>query len=241
MRIRKAVIVAAGESSRLRPLTDELPKCLLEVGGRKIVDRSVERLRRAGVEQIAVVVGFEQDKIRRHLGGDGFTYIVNPFFRATNNLASLWFAREWLAGDAFLYQHSDIVYEPRILEAMLERREPGAIALAVDLGPTDAEAMKVRLDNGRFVESSKQVPIAEAAGEWIGLAAFPGGPAAHASLFTAAEAVFDGTSCKSYDTAAFNRMAAQGTAFQVVSVDGARWIEIDDRRDLERARRLFGE
>ena len=75
----KAVIVAAGESKRLRPLTDELPKCMLPVEGKPIIERSIDILRDHGISEIGLVVGYLKEKIISTLG-QNYTYIFNPFY-----------------------------------------------------------------------------------------------------------------------------------------------------------------
>jgi len=234
----RALIVAAGRSSRLRPLTEHTPKALLEVGGETMLARSVRILRSFGITDFAIAVGFGAEQIERHLGHDGFTYILNPFYSVTNNLASLWLAREWAGDDGFLYLHSDLVYAPELIGAMASAPSD-AISLLTEVGPADEEAMKVRLVDGRFTESSKSIPLDQSLGEWVGIAAAPRCPRLSRDLFRTAEAVFMESDCNAYDTVAFTRMAGAGAGFHVVPTGGLPWVEVDDAADLEKARRLF--
>ena len=234
---RKAVIVAAGRSSRLYPLTLELPKSLLQVAGDTIIGRSVRLLREHGIEEVAIVAGYQREKIQAHFNGAGLVYLHNPFFFATNNLGSLWFARDWVGDDGFLYLHADIVYHPDLLRRMMAA--PDGIGLLVEMGRPDEEAMKVRLESGRFIESKKAIPPAEASGEWVGIARFPSSPPVLKQLFHAAERVFEAGDCNAYDTAAFSLMAREGADFRIIPTGGLPWIEIDDQADLARARALF--
>src|SRR5687767_12166285 len=113
--VSQAVIVAAGESSRLRPLTNNLPKCLLEVGGETILSRSIRSLRTAGIDRIAIVVGFESRKIIDAASQKDVTFLLNPFYAVSNNLGSLWFAKDWVDGAGFVYLHADVVYDTQLL------------------------------------------------------------------------------------------------------------------------------
>jgi choline kinase len=237
MSVRKAVIVAAGRSSRLYPLTENLPKGLLDVAGEGLLERSLRILRENGIEEIAVVIGFCREKMVKALSYHGVEFIFNPFFAETNNMGSLFFARAFVGDDPFIYLHSDILYEPSLLAEMIALPAPGEINLLVDEGPTDDEAMKVRVEDGRFVESSKQVPIAEAFGEWVGIATVSS--EAVTPLFEEIALLLDGREFEVYDTAAFNRMAAASTRFAIVKTTGRPWVEIDFPEDLERARELF--
>src|SRR5690554_3214630 len=107
--VRKAVIVAAGLSSRLYLLTFDKPKALLPVKGESLLLRSIEMLRRNGVTEIAVVTGYKREMISQALGGKVKT-IPNPFFSQCNNMGSLWFAKDFIGNDPFVYLHGDLIF-----------------------------------------------------------------------------------------------------------------------------------
>src|SRR3954447_10153452 len=165
----KAIIVAAGRSSRLYPLTSETPKCLLTIGETSIIERSIDLLNAAGISDVIVVVGFCHEKIRRQLRGRA-RFVLNPFYTETNNMGSLWLAMPHTGGNAFVYMHADVIYHQDLLARLLADASGDDIQLLTDFDSVDAEAMKVRIDQGRFVESSKAIPLGQAAGEWTGLA-----------------------------------------------------------------------
>ena len=239
VKINKAVIVAAGTSSRLYPLSLNLPKGLLEIAGETILGRSVRLLSENGIKEILIVVGFQRDMIQKAL--EPFAadvprihYQFNPFFAETNNMGSLWFAKEWIKGDSFLYLHGDLVYDPELLRSFMSGTYADA-ALSVDCGSTDEEAMKVRVKDGRFIESSKDIPLNEAFGEWIGIAIFN----RPRVLFNKVEILLEQKHFQAYDTLAFTEMAHEGNCFSVIPTNGGSWVEIDFRSDLDRARNLF--
>jgi choline kinase len=233
----KAVIVAAGQSSRLYPLTIDTPKGLLDVGGESMLARSVRLLREHGLRKIAVVVGFHRRKVQDHLRKEDIVYLYNPFFAETNNLGSLFLAKEWVSGNPFLYLHSDIVYHQDLLERMLTPLKGSASSLLVEVGPTGKEAMKVRVVSGRFVESGKHIMPVEALGEWVGIAAFSSG--AVAPLFNTIEKIFEERLFQAYDTEAFTRMARDGMDFEIIPTAGRPWIEVDFIEDLHCAQEMF--
>ncbi len=121
-RITTAVLLAAGTGSRLQPLTNDMPKCLTEVSGTSILERLTHCLRYHGFKRLIVVVGHMDDCIRRFLGTsiNGLTidYIVNPIYKTTNNIYSLWLARKAIR-EAFLLIESDIVFDASLLGDML--------------------------------------------------------------------------------------------------------------------------
>ena len=231
-----ALIVAAGTATRLRPLTENLPKPLIDFWGQTLLGRSVSLLKRAGITSVTVVVGYLQESIRSHLG-DEVTYIHNPFFANTNNLASCWFGLSSMPVEPVLYLHGDLVYHPNLLGRMLDQIPNEGMKLLVDFDSVDEEAMKVRIEHGKFTESSKLIPLSEAAGEWTGIATLSG-PGMDRLRKVMGEVLSEGT-YSTYDTEAFNRLAAQGFSFELTPTEGLPWCEIDTVTDLEKARNLF--
>jgi len=230
-----AVIVAAGRSSRLYPLTETVPKPLLQVAGEPMLARSVNMLRDAGIAKIHVVVGYLAEQIEACLG-ESVVYIHNPFYAYCNNMRSLWFARHSVAGRPFIYLHADLVYHRSLLDKMVQHTGTHA-SLLVDTGPADREAMKVRVEKGRFHSSSKDIPPDEAAGEWTGIAGFSS--EGSRQLFETIDGLLAEGHLNDYDTLAFTFLARNGTDFSIVETANLPWIEIDDQADLDRARSLF--
>jgi L-glutamine-phosphate cytidylyltransferase len=234
--IRKAVIVAAGLSSRLYPLTESTPKPLLRIGNESLLDRSIRLLAEAGVQSVGVVAGFRADLIAEACNGSA-QVIANPFFRQCNNMGSLWMSRDFADGDPFIYLHGDLVYDGRLLRALSgDGSAASAVDLLVDFSETDDEAMKVRTDvSGHLAESSKSITSDNASGEWIGIAAI------HRPklLFNAIERYLMTDGLTDYDTAAFTAMARDGAVIRCIPTEGMKWREIDDAADLESARNVF--
>ncbi len=234
-----AVIVAAGLSSRLYPLTIDTPKGLLPLGGESLLARSIRLLRENGVSRVAVVVGYRADSMRASLGPDA-TLIPNPFYRQCNNMGSLFFARDFVGSDSFVYLHGDLAYTSPMLGDFLARTAKAGsscLDLLVAMGEKDDEAMKVRMDeSGRLIESNKQIPLDDAAGEWTGIAVAhdPG------VVFGAIEKHLMNNGLEDYDTAAFTSLAREGSTIRCVPSNGDPWKEIDTMEDLESARATFG-
>lgn len=226
----RAVIVAAGTSSRLYPLTKELPKCLLEIGGKSLITRSVETLKANGINELCIVVGFEKDKIINHLGND-LEFIINSDFEINNDMASLWYAKSFAKGKPFVYLHSDLLYHPGII-AMLELQKEENLYM-VDKTSNDLEAMKVLVKDGAYVKSNKEIPLKESYGEWLGISKFSSDTSSR--LFDVMDEIIDEGNLKCYDTFAFNRLVERGENLPVKDVAGLPWIEIDFPEDLARA------
>lgn len=235
--IHRAVIVAAGRSSRLYPLTLEKPKGLLDLGKETLLGRSMRLLRERGIREFTVVVGYRHTQMEQALAGPGVHFVRNPFYAQMNNLGSLWCAREAVKGEPFLYLHSDLAYDGKMLDPMMDVAK-GEAALLTDFGPTDEEAMKVEMTpDHRLIRSSKEIPQDRSVGEWVGIASFSAGITA--PLFESLEQVLWDEKFQAYDTEAFGRMAAAGHSFRLVPTSKASWVEIDTQADYERARKLF--
>ena len=247
----KAVIVAAGPSNRLLPITNEKPKCLLEVGGQTILERALGALRENGIESIAVVRGYHSNRINY----PNVTYYQNLNFRNNNILASLFYAEREMTDD-FIFSYADILYSKEIVQKLLYTEAD--IALVVDVNwfehyegrdqhpISDGEMVKV--EKGRVVKIGKDVVSPEEThGEFIGLAKFTksGAELMKAAYHRAAEenpnAPFHQAICleKAYLTDMIQELVDNGSPVKSVDIDGG-WMEIDTSQDLERARRLYG-
>lgn len=240
----KALILAAGSAQRLRPLTDDRPKCLLDVAGRTILDRALDHLVAAGIDEVGFVTGYLEPQIERHVTahwpGVRARFLSNPDYATTNNAYSLWLARSFAAGAPFVLLDSDIVFEREVLTLLTTSAHADCLALrpASDLG---AEEMKCAIDAAGLVRRiSKEIPPASAAGESIGIERFSGSTSTRLFQILEARIVEQGQRNEYYE-AAFEQLIDEGLALHAISV-GARYCqEIDTPADLQAVRaRLVG-
>jgi len=235
--MKKAVMVAAGLSSRLYPLTETQPKCLLKIGEKTIVERNVSLLKANGFEEIYIVTGYLNEKIESTLG-EQCNYIYNPYYKYCNNMGSLHCTRYVVGNEPFLYMHGDIVFTEQLLQQFIEQsmQEESSLTLAVDFKTTDEEAMKVKItDNYYLISSNKDITPEESAGEWTGLAIIKNSKAA----FEEIESVLKEELLTVYDTYAFTRMATKGHSIKCLPTNNQQWIEIDFIEDYNLAKRMF--
>lgn len=131
--VRTALLLAAGQGSRLAPLTDAVPKCLVSMGEVPILERLVCSLDSHGIERLVIVTGYKGETIRDYLGesfgGIAIEYLVSPLFETTNNIYSLWLARH-LIDEPFLLVESDVVFDEHLLAPLLQ---PDRIAVSRQL------------------------------------------------------------------------------------------------------------
>ncbi len=234
MGLTQAIIVAAGQGRRLRPLT-ACPKAMLEIGGTSLIRRSLEYLHRTGISEIAVVVGYRREMLMEHLKEFTIRYFFNPLYAITNNMTSLWFAHPFVRDD-FIYLHGDLIYDERLLHMLLHSQNPNS--LLVERKPCDDEAMKVQTNDTQLVVSSKEIPPEEAFGEWTGLAKFD--VTLGRILFDRIGELVESGEYAAYDTLAFTELAKQGYTIGITAFEDLTWVEIDTQEDLVEARRLFG-
>src|SRR5215213_5683569 len=169
----RGIILAAGKGSRLNGTAGESPKCLVKAGGLTLVDRQIRALRRAGIDEIAVVVGCQAEQVRRACG-NGVTYIENADYARTNSMYSLWLARPLLF-EGFVVLNCDVLFHPVLLSDLLTSRHEDALLLAyrdADQPPFGDEEMKVQVRCGRVRDLSKQMDPADADGENLGVVKF---------------------------------------------------------------------
>ena len=130
----KAVILAAGMASRLRPLTSNTPKCLLKIGERSLLQRSIDALKANGISEFVIVTGYLhtmiEDFVRTQYGDSiSVSFIHNDVFDSTNNIYSLWLARPEAEGKDILLLDSDLLYDPQIVAKVLNNDAENVLTL----------------------------------------------------------------------------------------------------------------
>lgn len=235
-----AVILAAGMASRLRPLTDDRPKCLLRVGSKCILQRTVDSLVAAGISQIVVVTGYRGGMIRLFLEGNypdtDFHFIENADYQTTNNIYSLWLARPYVAGHEFMLLDSDILFDGRIISRMLAAE---GTALALNSHKLGEEEIKVITgEDGKVSEISKTCSIDKAIGESVGIEKMSAGYSA--ALFSELRVMIEDEHLVDvFYERAFERLIPQGHKFSVVDTTDLFSIEIDTVDDFNHASEII--
>jgi choline kinase len=227
----RAIILAAGKGSRLEPVSGESVKCLVELGGMTLIERQVRYLRSCGISKIAVVVGFQADRIRRTCGSE-IDYVENPIYAETNSLYSLWLARH-LFGEGFVVMNSDVFFHPQLLRDLLTAEYEDAILVSwrnnTNYGD---EEMKVKVRGGQLLDISKTMDPDKADGENVGIAKF--GATGASVVAQELEKLIAGGAKKSWAPRAFLEFS-KTRPLHAVSTRGFPWIEIDFPDDLRRA------
>ena len=235
----KVIILAAGQGSRLLPLTQDLPKALLEINGHTLIGRQIDAFASCGVTEFVVVTGFRPDLMEEALAriarrnGVTIRTIYNPFYAVADNLASCWMAREEMTGD-FIQVNGDNVFRADLAEALV-RAEGASIIAAVDRkAHYDADDMKVILQGDRLLRIGKELPLAEVNAEALGFYVFRGeGPALYRQ--TLEEMMREPDGLNQWFPAAIDRLARH-VEVKALDLTGLEWCEVDYPTDLNLAR-----
>ena len=233
----KAIILAAGTASRLRPLTDSTPKCLLKIGGRSLLQRSIDALTANGISEIVIVTGYLHEQIESFVDQQypslRVTYIYNKEYSTTNNIYSLWLARPEADGEDVLLLDSDLLYDPAILSRVMASSHCNVLTLTKH--PLGEEEMKVVTDDqGSILEISKTCNPALAAGESLGIERMSKSYTTALYRELAIMIGQEGLSNIFYERA-FERLIPQGHTFRVLDVSDLFSCELDTVEDFENA------
>ena len=235
----KAIILSAGQGSRLGHLTDDRPKCLIEFQGRTLLDRQLDTLAANGVGQAVVVTGFRDDLIEaalaRRSGGPRVRTIYNPFYKVADNLGSLFMARRELCGDCLVW-NGDTLASDSLMARVVANRTPG-ICVTIDRKDSyDEDDMKVVVAaNGRLKAIGKRIPKG-VNGESIGLLAFrDDGAERFCEAIERDIRTAEGTTI--WYLRVIHHLAEQSEVW-TLDISGEEWGEVDFPEDVERARSL---
>ncbi len=249
-----AIILAAGQGTRLRPLTDNIPKCMVEVAGKPLFERQLETLKKCGIDNIVVATGYKEEVIP----GDGVTKVYNKDYAATNMIASLFCAEEHIKGNLII-SYGDIIYSENVLNSLMENENDIVIASDEDWHPYWESRCEDPLDDAESFEKGegdkvrslgkKANSIEEIEGQFIGLIKLS--PEGCRILKEEYHSCNNDETCRknawnsgrelknAYMTDLMNHLASQ-EKLHYASINRG-WFEIDNRKDLNVAEHLIKE
>lgn len=236
-RIMQAIILAAGLAKRLRPLTDSTPKCLLTIGGKTLLEMTIDNILKNGINEFIMVTGYRENMIKEFIGqrypGLNIRYLTNSDYENNNNSYSLWMTKDYITGDSLLLD-SDILFDYRIISKLLESPHIDSLAVTTNhkLGE---EEIKVIIDSANKIQHiGKHLDPAECFGESIGIERFS------LPFFTRLGAVLERkiageNNVNEFYEASFQETYDLGNAMYAVDVSEYKCMEIDFPEDLIRA------
>jgi len=237
----KAIILSAGQGSRLLPLTAESPKCTLRIEGKTLIEWQIDALRENAVDEIVVVTGYKADKVHdlldKRYGKGAVDVAFNPFFEVADNLASCWMVREHFAGD-FLLINGDTLFEPAVAQQLLSSGQH-PITLARDHKlHYDEDDMKLILDDERLLSIGKKLPLEQVDGESIGMIRFDS-EGARIFRATIERCMQEPVALERWYLSVIDQIANETRAVWTASVEGLDWAEVDYPLDLKHAESMI--
>ena len=234
----KAIILSAGQGSRLGHLVDDRPKCLIDFCGRTLLDRQLDTLDANGVDEAVGVTGFPDDLVNAAIaarsGGPTVRTVFNPFYKVADNTGSLFMARDELAGDCLVW-NGDTLVSNGLMARVVGNPRPGICVTIDRKDDYDDDDMKVVEQDGRLKAIGKRISDG-VNGESIGLLAFrQGGAERFREAIERAMRTPEGTTI--WYLRVIHHLAQNGE-IGTLDIHGEEWGEVDFPPDVEAARAL---
>ena len=237
----KVIILGAGQGKRLLPLTQDVPKALLDIGGRTLVRRQVDAFAACGLKEFVVITGYNAALMEAQLAeiasetGLAIRTVYNPFFAVSDNLASCWMARHEMADD-FIQVNGDNVFQADLAQCVIDGANSNVTVATNFKDSYDADDMKVMMDGDHLTEVGKMLPVEAVDAEAIGIYVFKGqGALAYRAVLE--ETMRDPSGLKQWFPSAVGTLAKQ-LPIEVVNVGKREWSEVDFPVDLQAARQM---
>lgn len=236
----QAIILAAGAGKRLVQVSGGIPKAMLRIGRKSIIQNQIESCLEQGVERFVIVIGYKKQMLREHvlqfLPPKQVTFIENDRFSVTNTLYSLYLAKKYFT-KPFLYFNADVFYDKQLLDLLDLEGEKSQLLLKT--GECGEEEVKIEMDaNNRVLNIGKKLPEASCAGEFIGIAYFAGNNLK--PFLGCLKEGIDNYQENNFFEYALNLLCRKYEIEAVPTGDIA-CIEIDFPSDLQEAERIFSE
>lgn len=240
----KAIILAAGVGSRIRPLTDNCPKSLLKINGKTILEMMLSHIQACGINEVVFVLGYLQDQIKDYVKTQFpdliVQFITNEKYEVTNTGYSLMLTKDFVQDSTFIKFDADVVFDINILKMLIASEYDNCLCIDKNIN-LDAEEIKVIIkDDNRVVKASKTVNPVDAIGESIGIEKISGETAC--TLFNELELMMkDEQYHQEYYEAAYERLIEKDIPFHALDISGLKWTEIDTQEDFMLAENIFSQ
>ena len=231
----KAIILAAGYGSRLRPITDNLPKCMVEVNNVKIIEKQLSNLIRNGIE-LKDITGYKSDKLKNYINEiyKGVNIVENKVYESTNNMYSLYLTKEYVKDDNFILMNADVYYEEAIIKELLENDFENLIVC--DDGIYIEESMKIVKNGNAITNISKAITKENAYG--VSIDVYKLSKQSGKKLFSIIDKIINvDKNLNSWTEVALD-MLLKEEEFHSLDMK-YNWVEIDNHEDLKHAEELF--
>jgi|TARA_B100001971_G_scaffold22108_1_gene17220 choline kinase len=238
----KAIILAAGVGSRIKPLTDNCPKSLLKVGDNTILEMMISHIQDCGINEIIFVVGYLKEQIKDYVKTKfpdlNVSFVTNDKYTETNTGYSLMLVKDFIQDSGFIKIDADVVFDKEILKKLIECEHESCLCIDKNID-LDAEEIKVIIDNqNRILKANKTVNPKDAVGESIGIEKISKETAK--LLFKELELMMqDKKNNQEYYEGAYEKLIEKNVPFYALDISGLKWVEIDTREDFDLGIKIF--
>jgi len=236
MPITKAVILSAGKGSRLLPLTESRPKCLIELSGKTLLEWQLDSLMANGIEEIVVVSGFGEDQVEavaaRH---SGVRTLFNPFYHVADNLGSVWMARGEFDRDLLLL-NGDTLVSKKLVQRVIEDSSGPVVVTIDEKQDYDDDDMKVLRRGDLLLRIGKALEPGNYNAESIGFLAFRG-DGAERFIAEVEQMMRTSEGTRRWYLRAIDALARE-SEIHAFSISGEERQEVDFPADVEKAKTL---
>jgi len=238
----KAVILAAGVGSRIKPLTDNHPKILLKVGDNTILEMMISNIQDCGINEVIFVVGYLKEQIKDYVKTKfpdlNVNFVTNDKYAETNTGYSLMLVKDFIQNSGFIKFDGDVVFDKEILKKLIECKQENCLCIYKNIY-LGAEEIKVIINNqNRILKVNKTVNPKDAVGESIGIDKICKETAK--LLFKELELMMlYKKNHQEYYEGAYERLIKKNIPFYTLDISGLNWVEIDTRDDFDLGIKIF--
>jgi len=240
----KAIVLAAGQGTRLRPLTNDIHKCMVEYQNKPIIDYILEAMKECNITDIAVVNGYKKDVLEDYLKNQNLNFYTNKEFEKTNMVSTLFCAKDFMDDDLII-SYADIVYKKEILDKLIDSKDDFSVVVDRKWQELWSQRMEnpledvetLRINDGQIVELGK-VPnnYADIEGQYIGLIKISKRMLKKVINFyddLDKDKIYDGKDFDNMYMTSFIQLIIDNLMYvKPVFIDGG-WVEVDSINDLE--------
>lgn len=230
----RVLIMAAGVGNRISRHLHGQPKCCVDVGGKPLIKRTFELLKKKGINEIAIVTGYQERYIHQALEGFSYSRYFNPFFRVANSISSVWFARDFLtANDDMIIMNGDVFMEESVLDVLLQ--DPRSPVMLSDSTRIEDADYRFNWQGELLKKYGKELSNEQTTGEYVGI-----GRLSKKDLSIFKQNVIDAIATEDYQCwweDIIYRTIGEGDNVYINDIAGSFWAEVDYIEDYERIKR----
>ena len=238
----KAILLAAGVGSRIRPLTDDKPKSFIPVAGISILERMLKAVQEVGMTEVGIVTGYRAEQVQSFIAEKfpnlHVTFMHNDKYEETNTGYSLLLTKDFVGNDSFIKFDADVVFETEVLRKLIDSPVPSALCIDTNI---NLEAEEVKVITGAeniVVQVGKKLDPHQSTGESIGIEKIDADAAK--VLFAELEMLMkDEANWQEYYDDSYTTLVAKGCPMYAVDITGLKWVEIDTHEDYAKAEEIF--